>query len=572
MHRDGKQVLSHAGIYLVARGLPGIIAFLAIPIFTRLMSPDEYGRYALVVAAASLLNALFYQWLRLSMVRFLPAHEADPARLKSTLMGLTCFLNLVTGALGGIACLLPIGNEWRGLLLAGWVVLALQGIFDLCCEHARAMLRPWQYMVMQIARSGATVALGATLVIVGAGWWGPLAGTAAGMALAAAWALRRDWGGPPRSREAAKDSPRRHGDTEQKERMEDGKSGMRGGAAAYLRSAPPWQDSLLSSILHLRFLFSVSPCLRGKISSRLRLTIDRELLVKICQYGVPLSLTVALAAVIFSSDRFLIAGFLGESAAGLYSVAVDFTSQTLTLLMMVISLAIFPLAVRAWEQHGREAAQEKMRSNAALLLAVGVPCVIGLTVLAPGISHCFLGQRYRTAAAGIIPLVALGSFLAGLKAYHFDAAFQFVHRTIIQVWIVLFAAGVNLGLNVVMIPRWGINGAAVASVLAYAVSIMVTAWIGRRYFELPFPPRPCAQVLLAGGAMGLVLFPCRQQVHPLAVTAQIVAGALVYGGVLVACNFLDLRAPLLRKAQRLINRRKTARAEVVEAIGAGEPV
>jgi hypothetical protein len=30
MHRDGKNLLSHAAIYLVARGLPGIIAFLAM--------------------------------------------------------------------------------------------------------------------------------------------------------------------------------------------------------------------------------------------------------------------------------------------------------------------------------------------------------------------------------------------------------------------------------------------------------------------------------------------------------------------------------------------------------------
>jgi len=146
-----------------------------------------------------------------------------------------------------------------------------------------------------------------------------------------------------------------------------------------------------------------------------RLYIDRPTLRKLCAYGIPLSVTVALTVVISTSDRFIIAWMLGDEAAGLYSVAVDFTTQTLTLLMMVVYLGMFPLAVRAYENEGRAAAQEQMRHNATLLMLVGVPAVVGLVVLSPGISHAFFGERFRAAASGIIPLVALGSFLAGLR-------------------------------------------------------------------------------------------------------------------------------------------------------------
>ena len=91
-----------------------------------------------------------------------------------------------------------------------------------------------------------------------------------------------------------------------------------------------------------------------------RLRIDREVLGVVLRYGVPLSLTVALAVVIGSSDRFLIAGYLGEGQAGLYSVSVDLTARTLTLLLMVINTAMFPLAVRAWEEGGPAAAMVHM--------------------------------------------------------------------------------------------------------------------------------------------------------------------------------------------------------------------
>ena len=68
-----------------------------------------------------------------------------------------------------------------------------------------------------------------------------------------------------------------------------------------------------------------------------------------------MSLTVGLGYIISSSDRYIIAYYLGEGAAGVYSVAVDFTSQTLTLLLMTISLAIVPLAMRSWENDDHEA-------------------------------------------------------------------------------------------------------------------------------------------------------------------------------------------------------------------------
>ena len=114
MHREGRNVLGHAAVYLLARGLPGIIAFLAIPLFSRLLEPADYGRYALVMASVGVLNALLFQWLRLSLVRYLAAYRDDPGKLKSTLLTTTLGLVLALGAVAGIACLLPMAREWRG--------------------------------------------------------------------------------------------------------------------------------------------------------------------------------------------------------------------------------------------------------------------------------------------------------------------------------------------------------------------------------------------------------------------------------------------------------------------------
>jgi O-antigen/teichoic acid export membrane protein len=472
MSEKSTHILKHAGIYFVARGLPGLIAFVAIPVFTRLLDPAGYGRYALVSATVALLNALFFQWLRLALVRYLPAYKDNPAALKSTLLTLEVRLIAAAGVIGAALYFFPGASAWRPVVLPCVFVLAAQATFELFLEYARAQIRPWRYMALLLSRSVISTSLGAVLIVLGMGWWGPIVGLGVGLLLPGLWAWFTDW-----------------------------------------------RDA--------------------------RMSVDGDTFRKLCAYGLPLSVTVALTVVISTCDRFLIAAFLGEGAAGLYSVAVDFTTQTLTLLMMVINLAMFPLAVRAWEHKGPEAARQQMRHNATLLVAVGVPAAVGLAVLSPGISDAFLGKSFRGAASGIMPLVALGSLLAGLKAYHFDAAFQFVHRTIHQVWIVLVAAVINVLLNLLVIRRFGINGSAAASVGAYLISIVLTVVVGRRHFALPFPALPFVQVLLASAAMAALLYPMRPWHGAVALAAEVAAGAAVYGGALLAMNFVGVRGKLI---------------------------
>lgn len=468
MQRGSHNAVRHAAAYLLARGVPGIISFLAIPLFTRLLDPDGYGNYTLVVITAGLINALAFQWLRLSFVRYLPAAKGEPGKLKSTL--LTSQLLLVAaGALivAGI-WVIPAAHAWRAVAGVCWLVTAVQPTFELFCEEARASIQPRYYMGLQLARAVLSTGLGAGLILIGLGWWGPLLGMAAGSFLPGLYAYGRNW-----------------------------------------------RDT--------------------------RLRIDLPTLAMVCRYGIPLSLTVALAIVISSSDRYLIAGFLGTGPAGIYSAAVDFTSQTLTLLMMSISLAILPLAIRAYEHQGPEAARAQMRHNATLLLAIGVPAVVGLALLAGNISHCFLGRQFRTEAARIMPIIALGTFLAGYKAYHLDSAFQFAHRTIHQVWIVLIAAVVNVALNLVMIRPFGVIGAAGASVIAYVISIVLTAAYGRRHFALPFPTKDFLRILGGSAAMAAVLFVLRGHRGAIALAAQVVLGGGVYALAMMCLNFQGSR-------------------------------
>ncbi|HEY8666893.1 MAG TPA: oligosaccharide flippase family protein, partial [Tepidisphaeraceae bacterium] len=164
MEREGKHVLSHAGIYLIARGVPGVMAFVAIPLFSRLLTKEQYGQYALVIATVGLLNSLVFEWLRLSLVRYLPVYRENPERLQSVLATTAALLIMASGIVAGTIFLLPIHSAWRAMAIPCWIALAVQALFDLASQYSRAVLRPWQFMVLALARSTAMVVVGAALI------------------------------------------------------------------------------------------------------------------------------------------------------------------------------------------------------------------------------------------------------------------------------------------------------------------------------------------------------------------------------------------------------------------------
>ncbi len=53
-------LLRHSLYYSLARGLPGLVSFAALLAYARLLTPDDYGRYAVVLALVSVVGVLAF--------------------------------------------------------------------------------------------------------------------------------------------------------------------------------------------------------------------------------------------------------------------------------------------------------------------------------------------------------------------------------------------------------------------------------------------------------------------------------------------------------------------------------
>ena len=186
-------LISHSAIYLLARGLPGAVNLLAIVVFTRLLAPDDYGRYALVLSTVALLNVLFFQWLRLSLGRFFPAAIKDPGPLVATVLALFGMVALAVGLLGTLALAAIADPAWRQLVVIVVALLWAQAWFDLTLAMAVARLQPARYGWLLGAKALLALIAGTLFVLWGQGARGPLFGLLIALTLAGIAGARGRW-------------------------------------------------------------------------------------------------------------------------------------------------------------------------------------------------------------------------------------------------------------------------------------------------------------------------------------------------------------------------------------------
>jgi O-antigen/teichoic acid export membrane protein len=184
----------HSLVYSLARGVPGLVNFGALAVYTRLLEPSEFGRYVLVIAWVNLAKVLCFQWLRLSILRFLPGYAND----RGSFLGALLWGFLVTGGIATLLGLVAMGAlspSSRTLLILGLSLLWAQGWLELNLEMLRIQLQPARYGALLTSRAVLALMGGTALAALGYGASGVLLGTAVGMALPGTRAMRRDWRG-----------------------------------------------------------------------------------------------------------------------------------------------------------------------------------------------------------------------------------------------------------------------------------------------------------------------------------------------------------------------------------------
>lgn len=296
-------------------------------------------------------------------------------------------------------------------------------------------------------------------------------------------------------------------------------------------------------LLAMAFSFLVVPLVATRAwKGNWRPSVDTSILRRLLTYGMPLALTFVFRYVIDSSDRLFLAAMIGQKAVGLYSASYDLAQYGVGSVASAVNLASYPIVVNALARKGEDGANRELRRTSGMLAVVVVPLVLTFVILGKNIGSAFLGPAFASVAGGVIPYVAIAIALSALRGYYFDLAFHLSTATLRLTVSLAAGAVVNAALNWALIPSLGVQGAALATLAAFAVALAVSRALGRSVYALPsIGSKDTLRVMVAGAVMSVPLLLLRSQPGLPALALQAASGILTYGAACYAMDVLGIR-------------------------------
>jgi len=179
--------------------------------------------------------------------------------------------------------------------------------------------------------------------------------------------------------------------------------------------------------------------------------------------GVPSTLAVLLAAGHARLDVVLLQSFDGAEPVGQYAVALGL-AEMVTFGGVAVGLTLFPRIAAAAAENPRGGAAQ---TASAMRVVVGASLlgIVALALIGPRLIELVFGSEFDRAGN---PLRALLPGVVGMTLLHVVRSDLYGRG---RPWLVAGASGagvgLNLALNVVLIPRYGATGAAVANSITY---------------------------------------------------------------------------------------------------------
>ncbi len=272
----------------------------------------------------------------------------------------------------------------------------------------------------------------------------------------------------------------------------------------------------------LLFSIQVTRRIRGMKSSAKTVSVRA-----IIDYSLPLFISSLVGYGATYVDRFVVSFFLNLSEMGIYNFSLLIVSA-LAIFITPFSTILLP---KLSEMYGKGDVENlRLYSSKAieLLLAFYVPVSLLFAAVSPSVLLFLANPSYLP---GFIPITVITITNALFISSNILAvSLQAVRKTRIFLLSSSLALVSNFIISILLIPRFGINGAAVGFSSIYVMGFAVTYYYSRKYGTAYFERGKIAKIMISGAIMFSVVFALQMYYwySPLKMVAYILLGFVVY--------------------------------------------
>jgi O-antigen/teichoic acid export membrane protein len=243
----------------------------------------------------------------------------------------------------------------------------------------------------------------------------------------------------------------------------------------------------------------------------IRFSFLSGILINIAKFSVPLVLATVSTYVLMISDRYLIQHFLSYSEVGIYSLGYKISSVIYLFVIQSFSLSFAPTAYKIYDQPTAKPYFAKVTTYFTLVMVL---LALILIFYSPEIIRLFASAHPEYVLAyTVIPLLCLSFILRGMN-HIVSLGLHFVKKTKYNALIVFVLSVVNILLNILLIPYWGIMGVAIVSVFTNLIMLLLFYMYTQRFYHIRYEIVRIIK-LLASAIMFFVIVSLLSGLNPL---------------------------------------------------------
>ncbi len=272
----------------------------------------------------------------------------------------------------------------------------------------------------------------------------------------------------------------------------------------------------------------------------------RAVLMEAIAYGLPLSLSLILFAIIPLANRALGAHMNDFAEAGQLALAQDVGLKLILTIGMSMDQLLFQLAVREHEKGGRDLGQRQVAFNMTLMVGFFLPALAGVWLVLPSFEKLIVPQAYVGDFANALSLLLPGLACYGLMTFALAPAFQIAQRTWPVIAAASFACFVDGFLLWFLPPTFDVDMLAIAqtgALLAGSIILLLLTPLARPTWP---KMRDLIGLLVATGVMILTVWPLRgMEPGLITLLLETMVGAVAYGACVFTFNIAHVRTRII---------------------------
>ncbi len=294
-------------------------------------------------------------------------------------------------------------------------------------------------------------------------------------------------------------------------------------------------------------IVSVIGMKRLKIFSYIKGNVNKEILDELRIYGMPLMGNQLATSVLNKSDIYIITIALGASAAGIYQTNYSLIATAFTLLNASVMRGCYPTILRAWSEGKKDDVQKLLNEAVRMYMLVAIPAVVGVLAVSDSAAYALFESKYVEGHT-VMFWVALGMMFLGLTEYSIKH-WELNANTNAIFKRSLIGGCVNVVLNLVLVKLTGSYFiASVTTFIGFFVYFILARYGTKNYLKWRISPKRFAKILGSALMMGAAI-EILKTILPdskICLAIFIICGIIVYGVMLILTGEVKEELTLIR--------------------------